>query len=63
MSVVKLSAPMLIVEDDRNTASLIATYLLREGFATEIVLDGALGGQIAAESAAGETRIRVQFLA
>jgi DNA-binding response OmpR family regulator len=37
----KLTAPILIVEDDRNTAALIATYLEREGFATQIVHDGA----------------------
>ncbi|HKL26481.1 MAG TPA: response regulator transcription factor [Desulfuromonadales bacterium] len=35
-----LSAPVLIVEDDRNTAALIATYLEREGFATRTVADG-----------------------
>jgi DNA-binding response OmpR family regulator len=31
---------VLIVEDDRNTASLVATYLEREGFATRIAPDG-----------------------
>ncbi|HTP65545.1 MAG TPA: response regulator transcription factor [Geobacteraceae bacterium] len=31
---------VLIVEDDRNTAALVATYLEREGFATVIVHDG-----------------------
>ncbi len=31
---------VLIVEDDRNTAALVATYLEREGFATLIVHDG-----------------------
>ena len=32
--------PVLIVEDDRNTATLVATYLEREGFATIIAGDG-----------------------
>jgi DNA-binding response OmpR family regulator len=32
--------PVLIVEDDRNTAALIATYLERDGFATRTVHDG-----------------------
>ena len=31
---------ILIVEDDRNTAALVATYLEREGFATVVVHDG-----------------------
>src|SRR5450631_3757031 len=31
---------VLIVEDDRNTAALVATYLEREGFATVVVHDG-----------------------
>jgi len=31
---------VLIVEDDRNTAALVATYLEREGFATLAVHDG-----------------------
>jgi DNA-binding response OmpR family regulator len=34
------NAPILIVEDDRNTAALIRTYLEREGFATIIAYDG-----------------------
>jgi DNA-binding response OmpR family regulator len=33
--------PILIVEDDRNTASLVATYLEREGFSTVVAYDGA----------------------
>jgi len=41
MAYVNLSAPILIVEDDRNTAALIATYLQREGFATQAVHNGA----------------------
>lgn len=41
MSPVKLTNPILIIEDDRNTAALIATYLEREGFATQTVHDGA----------------------
>jgi DNA-binding response OmpR family regulator len=32
--------PILIVEDDRNTAALVATYLQREGFETVTVHDG-----------------------
>jgi len=32
--------PVLIVEDDQNTASLVATYLEREGFSTVIAYDG-----------------------
>jgi DNA-binding response OmpR family regulator len=31
---------VLIVEDDRNTAALVATYLQREGFSTVVVHDG-----------------------
>jgi len=31
---------VLIVEDDRNTAALVATYLEREGFSTVVVNDG-----------------------
>ncbi|MBK5276296.1 MAG: response regulator transcription factor [Desulfuromonadales bacterium] len=31
---------VLIVEDDRNTAALVAAYLEREGFATVVVHDG-----------------------
>ena len=34
---------VLIVEDDRNTANLVATYLQREGFATLLEHDGAAG--------------------
>jgi DNA-binding response OmpR family regulator len=34
---------VLIVEDDRNTANLVATYLQREGFVTLIENDGAAG--------------------
>lgn len=41
MTTASLSLPILIVEDDRNTAALIATYLEREGFATRTVTDGA----------------------
>jgi DNA-binding response OmpR family regulator len=32
---------VLIVEDDRNTAALVATYLEREGFSTVVIHDGA----------------------
>ncbi|MDH3454286.1 MAG: response regulator, partial [Desulfuromonadales bacterium] len=41
MSSINLQAPILIIEDDRNTAALIATYLEREGFATQAMHDGA----------------------
>ncbi|MGK2943850.1 MAG: response regulator [Desulfuromonadales bacterium] len=40
MSVAKTTAPVLIIEDDRNTAALISTYLEKEGFATRMVHDG-----------------------
>ena len=36
----KLNAPVWIIEDDQNTASLIATYLEREGYETRILNDG-----------------------
>jgi DNA-binding response OmpR family regulator len=39
---------VLIVEDDRNTAALVATYLEREGFATVLVHDGGQALQAAA---------------
>lgn len=35
--------PVLIIEDDRNTAALVATYLEREGFATITAHDGVQG--------------------
>lgn len=35
------SSPILIVEDDSNTATLVETYLRREGFATISAADGA----------------------
>ncbi len=35
-----LSGPILIVEDDRNTAALLATYLEKEGFTTLQLHDG-----------------------
>jgi DNA-binding response OmpR family regulator len=34
------AGPVLIVEDDRNTAALIKTYLEKEGFQTVVVFDG-----------------------
>ena len=39
---------VLIVEDDRNTAALVATYLEREGFSTSVVHDGGQAIQAAA---------------
>ena len=32
--------PILIVEDDINTAALVKTYLEKEGFVTETAADG-----------------------
>jgi len=45
--------PVLIVEDDRNTAQLIATYLEREGFTTRQVHDGQQALELARESSPG----------
>ena len=36
----RLSAPVLIVEDDPNTAALVETYLVREGFSVVKSADG-----------------------
>ena len=36
-------APILIVEDDKKTASLIALYLEREGYRTLVAYDGETG--------------------
>lgn len=36
----RVSGPILIVEDDRKTASLVALYLEREGFRTIIAFEG-----------------------
>ncbi len=35
-----LSGPVLIVEDDKNTSNLVATYLQKEGFKTLAAFDG-----------------------
>ena len=40
---------VLIVEDDRNTAALVAAYLEREGFATVVIHDGGQALKAAAE--------------
>jgi DNA-binding response OmpR family regulator len=40
---------VLIVEDDRNTAALVATYLEREGFLTVVVHDGGEAVQAASD--------------
>lgn len=40
---------VLIVEDDRNTAALVAAYLEREGFSTVVVHDGGQAVQAAGE--------------
>ena len=42
-------APILIVEDDKKTASLIALYLEREGFHTIVAHDGETALQLAAD--------------
>jgi len=44
---------VLIVEDDPNTASLVATYLQREGFTTQIAQDGKRALELAARSNPG----------
>lgn len=41
--VAEYNDPILIVEDDVNTASLVATYLQREGYKTVTVHDGRAG--------------------
>jgi DNA-binding response OmpR family regulator len=43
MTSAALTGPILIVEDDWNTASLVALYLEREGFQTVIAHDGRQG--------------------
>ncbi len=43
-------APILIVEDDKNTASLIALYLEKEGFRTIIAHDGEEALRLASDS-------------
>lgn len=43
-----LPGPILIVEDDRKTASLVALYLEREGFRTVVAPDGLRGLELAA---------------
>lgn len=42
-----MAAPILIIEDDKNTARLVQTYLEREGFATLLAHDGKTGLEIA----------------
>jgi DNA-binding response OmpR family regulator len=42
-----LSAPILIVEDDKKTAALVALYLEREGFQTILAYDGQKGLEMA----------------
>lgn len=41
------SDPILIVEDDPNTAQLVETYLQREGFSTSIAHDGLMALKLA----------------
>lgn len=40
MSVANITAPVLIIEDDQNTAALISTCLEKEGFAIRMIYDG-----------------------
>ena len=40
---------VLIVEDDRNTAALVAAYLEREGFSTVVVHDGGQAIRVAGD--------------
>ena len=47
------SAPILIIEDDHNTAALIATYLEREGFKTQAVHDGEQALELARQQTPG----------
>ncbi|PLY02999.1 MAG: DNA-binding response regulator [Desulfuromonas sp.] len=47
MIATKKNAPVLIIEDDHNTASLISTYLEREGFTTCMVHDGGAALELA----------------
>ncbi|NVN91735.1 MAG: response regulator transcription factor [Desulfuromonadales bacterium] len=42
--------PVLIVEDDRNTALLVETYLQREGFSTVLAHDGSQALAVARET-------------
>jgi DNA-binding response OmpR family regulator len=42
-------SPVLIIEDDRKTASLIALYLEREGYRTVVAYDGESALQLAAD--------------
>ncbi|MBI5014718.1 MAG: response regulator transcription factor [Deltaproteobacteria bacterium] len=44
-----MEGPILIVEDDRNTAALVAAYLEREGFDTVRAHDGREGLRLALE--------------
>jgi DNA-binding response OmpR family regulator len=53
MTPADLPGPILIVEDDRNTAALVATYLEREGFATVQVHDGAAALALARQQPPG----------
>ena len=43
----QISRPILIVEDDRNIAGLVETYLTRAGFETVVARDGLAGLELA----------------
>lgn len=47
------NGPILIVEDDANTAALVQTYLERDGFATLIASDGETGLRLARQKRPG----------
>jgi len=53
MQPAELPGPVLIAEDDANTAALVATYLQREGFATLIARDGREALELARRKAPG----------
>jgi DNA-binding response OmpR family regulator len=47
MASAALPGPILVVEDDKKTASLVALYLEREGFQTVLASDGLQGLELA----------------
>lgn len=53
--------PVLIVEDDRNTAALIKTYLEKEGFQTIVAYDGEEGLKLIRTSSPGFVILDIQL--
>jgi len=51
-----LSGPILVVEDDKKTASLVALYLEREGFKTISANDGQQALELAKRRGDGQGR-------